>query len=124
MGIKNENHKAKRSRVYISLSDTELDKLKKLSYKEGMKPATFAKKSLKQSIDSIENIPESVNNDLQKVYSLLLNIWNNINQLARHSNIIKKVENENDVFWELRKIYKVVENYTKIRLENNEKDDY
>jgi hypothetical protein len=123
METKKEAKKFQRKRVYISLSEDELEKLKHLSLKEEIKPATFAKKSLDQSIKMIEHYPKSVNDGLQKVYSVLLNIGNNINQLARHSHIVKKIVNENDVFWELRRIYKVVEKYTKIRLENNEEND-
>lgn len=112
-----------RKRVWITLSDSEFEKLKKISLKEGVKHGDLVKASLMNFLESTQYIPTSVQEELQELRFLIRNIANNVNQMAWHSNRVKYVVDENKIFLELQKLQSVIFEYATGKL-RKKKDDY
>ena len=58
----------------------------------------------------------AVEEELKELRFLISNIANNVNQMARHSNQIKQVTDENEVFQKLHELEQLVTNFTNNRL--------
>ena len=54
--------------------------------------------------------------ELQELRFLISNISNNVNQLAHHSNRVRQVVNENEVFNRLRELDELITQFVDIRL--------
>lgn len=112
-----------RKRVWVSLSDSEFEKLRKISLKEGVKHGDLVKASLINLLESVQYIPTSVQEELQELRFLIRNIANNVNQMAWHSNRVKYVADENKLFLELQKLQSVVAEYVAGKLRRNKDDN-
>jgi len=58
-------------------------------------------------------IPKIVVDDLREVKFLIMNVANNINQIAHHSNTIKGLVDDNALLEHIRKLDEAVKKYTK-----------
>ena len=111
-----------RKRVWITLSDSEFEKLRKLSLKEGVKQGDLVKASLINMLESVEYVPTSIQEELQELRFLIRNIANNVNQMAWHSNRVKYVVDENKLFVELQKLQLLIAEYATGKLKRKEDD--
>jgi len=59
---------------------------------------------------------QAVEAELKELRFLISNIANNVNQMARHSNTVKQVTDENEVFRTLHELEQLVTDFTNNRL--------
>ena len=59
---------------------------------------------------------QAVEAELRELRFLISNIANNVNQMARHSNRLKHVTDENEVFQKLHELEQLVTDFTNNRL--------
>lgn len=60
--------------------------------------------------------PKEIMAELQELRFLISNISNNVNQMAHHSNRVKQVADENEVFNRLRELDDLITNFVDTRL--------
>ncbi len=110
-----QEYKKTHKKVTITLTNQEYKYFKALSKKEGIKQAELIRKL---ALSNSENI--FISNDLKESMDsfvfLIRNIANNINQIARHSNTIKKLVEENDLLMWLKKLEDSVKKYIKTQV--------
>lgn len=102
--------------VKVTLSMPEFARLKASAGAEGMKPATFARECVLATMEREARIPSGIQAELNAFRYLVRNISNNINQLAHHSNTIKRVSDERGVFRWLKALEGHVADYTSGKL--------
>ena len=61
----------------------------------------------------------AVEEELKELKFLLSNIANNVNQMARHSNRVRQVADEDGLFLMLQEAEKTIENFVEVRLKNS-----
>ena len=91
-----ETHK----RAYLVLTNAEHRDLSRGASAAGMKLAAYVKRlaMAAHSGSAVELIPEEVTSRLDELERLIRNVANNVNQMARHSNVIEEVLDEHEVF--------------------------
>lgn len=85
-------------RVNLTLTQTEYSYFKKIADREGVKVGKIIKTMALAQIGKTFYQPEEIQKKLDDLIFLIRNIANNLNQIARHSNTIKIVLDENKVF--------------------------
>ena len=111
-----------RNRIWATLSEKHFYKLVRLADKEGLKKSDLVRISVIHFIESIGYIPKKTQEDIDRFMFLVKNIANNVNQQTRHSNQIKRVVDENQIFIELKNLQSVVSDFIKGKL-RVKKDD-
>lgn len=91
-------------------------RLDRLAKREKAKMTTLVRSLLANAVTDQAFVPASVEAELKAFVRLMRNAANNLNQLAHHSNTVKRVLNEDAVFAELRRLEKHVSDYTNGRL--------
>ena len=99
-----EKNKGKTKRVSVTLSLSEFKELEKMAKVEKTKPTTLLKKLAFSNINKKVDFPLDVSADFSDLVHILRGVANNINQMARHSNIIKRVADESRLFAMLKEI--------------------
>ena len=102
--------------VKVTLPVSDYARLKASAKAEGKKPATLAREYLLSSLDREARIPAGIQAELNAFRYLVRNVSNNINQLAHHSNTIKRVADERGLFRWLKALEVHVVDYTSGRL--------
>jgi hypothetical protein len=94
---KNWQKEAKKRKKYVnvSFSKDEYDYIKKIADKEGEKVTPFIKALALAQAGKIDYIPKEKQDKLNEFVFMIRNIANNVNQIAKHSNTIKSLKNEN-----------------------------
>ena len=113
---KEQSHDVARNRVWIDLSDVELKKLEKSSNKECLKKSTFVKNILLQTLNSKLFVTNDIELELKQLRYLLSNMANNINQMAHHSNTIKRVVDEDQVLLAFLRIEETVNGFIEYKI--------
>lgn len=85
-------------RVNLTLTQTEYSYFKKIADRERVKVGKIIKTMALAQIGKTFYQPEEIQKKLDDLIFLIRNIANNLNQIARHSNTIKIVLDENKVF--------------------------
>ena len=88
--------KGRVKRVSLTFSSPEYREFEAAAKAEGEKPASHIKALAVQALRNEVTLPESVESELAEVTRLIRTIANNVNQMARHSNRIGRVLDENE----------------------------
>lgn len=102
--------------VKVTLRMSEFAKLKATAKTEGVRPATLACEYIKEALTGDPRVPASIEAEIKAVRHLIRNIGNNINQIAHHSNTIKRVADERGLFRWLKALEGHVADYTSGKL--------
>lgn len=103
-------------RVSITISLAEYSELEKRAKEEGVKQTTLIKNMALAYHQQNQAVPETIKNELRELRFLLLNVANNINQIAHHSNTVRQLADENGLLLEIQRLEQIVNNYVAQRL--------
>lgn len=106
--LKNKDAK---KRVTLRYSPDEYRQIEKLSAAVDIPPAVLIKRLSLAAINGERFLSADSEEELQSVRFLIRNIANNVNQMAKHSNTLKKVVDENQLLAELRQLETLVHDY-------------
>ncbi len=81
-----------------------------------MKPTTLFRELALSQLEGVSFIPDTIEEELKALRFLILNIANNVNQMAHHSNMLKGMVDERGLLNELRNLEKTISDHTKQRL--------
>jgi hypothetical protein len=95
-------------RVSITLTPEEYRTLKARAKAVGIRPTSLARELVTSPHGTPATPPEAIATELQELRFLLRNVANNINQIAHHSNTIKRLVYENGLLMEIRKMEEAV----------------
>ena len=95
-----QDRKATHKRAYLVLTTAEHRELSRGADAAGMKLAAYVKRlaMAAHSGSGAALVPEEVTSRLDELERLIRNVANNVNQMARHSNVIEEVLDEHEVF--------------------------
>ena len=99
-----EENKGKTKRISVTLSPDEFKQLEKMANTEKIKPTPLLKKLAFSSLEKKADFPLDVSADFGDLVHILRGVANNINQMAKHSNTIKRVADESRLFTLLKTI--------------------
>ena len=105
------DYQERTKRVSLTLSLAEYKELEKRAKTEGVKITTLAKNMMMAYHQQAPLIPEIVQKELQELRFLLRNVANNINQIAHHSNTIKRLADENGLLLEIQKMENTIDTF-------------
>ena len=97
-------NKGKTKRVSVTLSPDEFKQLEQMAKVEKTKPTALLKKLAFSSMNKKADFPLDISVDLGELVNILRGVANNINQMAKHSNTIKRVTDESRLFTMLKAI--------------------
>jgi len=103
-----DEYKKKTKRVSITLSLQEYRTLEAQAKKFGLKPTTFLKQKCFNSFDDKRFLSTQQQEDLKEFVRLIRSIANNVNQMAKHSNIFSAILNKKSVMQNLEFMEKKV----------------
>jgi hypothetical protein len=109
-------HKKLRKEVSVSLPVSLHHEFSEFAKKQNMSLAALMRESTDVQIRGNALKSRAVEAELKELRFLISNIANNVNQMARHSNTVKKVTDENEVFRTLHELEQLVTNFTNNRL--------
>ena len=104
--------------VTISIPISEYEELEKRAKKEGVKVSTLLKNMALAYMQTKTLIPSSIEDRLSEFIFLMRNVANNINQIARNSNLLKHLVEEESLLMELKKMEDLVKEYTLNKIKN------
>lgn len=107
-----KNYDEKVKYVTVSIPISEYKELEKLAKKEKIKVSKLVKNMTIAYMQTKTLIPNGVEERLTEFVFLMRNSANNINQIAKHSNTLKTLVDENGLFMELKKMEDLVRNFT------------
>lgn len=113
-----KTYKDKVKRVNLTFSNTEYRKIYRTAKADNMKVATFIKQLTLRTVNNEPHIPSTIHDELKTLRFAVLNIANNINQIAHHSNTIHNLTQaeENNLLQYLKQLDEVIRSYTSGRL--------
>ena len=103
-----EKHKSRIRRVNLSFNTSEITEFEVSAKASGVPLTTYVKSCAMQGHIGQRNAPEEVVNELADLSRMVRNIANNVNQMARHSNRIGQVLDENEVFAQIHDLEKLL----------------
>lgn len=109
-------YKERTRRVSITLSHSEYTAIEKRAKAENIKPTALIKNMAMAYYQQAPIIPEIVRDELQELRFLLRNVANNINQIAHHSNTIKRLADENGLLLEIQKMENTINDFVTQRM--------
>jgi hypothetical protein len=98
-------------RVSVTLTPEEYRTLKARAKAVGIRPTSLARELVTSPHGIPATPPEAIATELQELRFLLRNVANNINQIAHHSNTIKRLVDENGLLLEIRKMEEAVSSW-------------
>lgn len=104
--------------VTVSIPISEYEELEKQAKKEGVKVSTLLKNMALAYMQTKTLIPSSIEARLSEFIFLMRNVANNINQIARNSNLLKHLVEEESLLMELKKMEDLVKEYTLNKIKN------
>lgn len=102
--------------IKVALDPTLYRGLQRLAKRQKAKMTTLIRTILANATTDQALATPSVESDLKTLVRLMRNAANNLNQMAHHSNVVRRVVDESAVFAELRRLEKHVNDYTNGRL--------
>lgn len=104
--------------VTVSIPISEYEELEKQAKKEGVKVSTLLKNMALAYMQTKTLTPKAIEDRLSEFIFLMRNIANNINQIARNSNLLKHLVEENGLLMELKNMENLVKEYTLNKIKN------
>ncbi len=95
-------------RVSVTLTLKEYKILEREAKKHDLKPTTFLKKAFFSCLENKKLLSKVQEDELKEFVKIVRSIGNNINQMAKHSNIFRSILNRNRVLNQLEKLEKEV----------------
>lgn len=119
-----EANKSRTKRVSLTLSKDEYRAFSRAS--KGSKLAPFVKSCALSSLEQQALIPEEISEELKTLRFAVLNIANNINQIAHHSNLIRGMTSadEHNLLSHIKQLDDLIKRYTEGRLLSPDDDDH
>jgi hypothetical protein len=114
--IYNREYQERMHRIAVTLTPTEYRELSKRAQAEGVKTTTLVKNMAIAYHQGQAVMPEAVQSELQELRFLLRNVANNINQIAHHSNIIRRLADENGLLMEIQKMETTIHDFVTQKL--------
>ena len=118
-----EYHKAYKRQYYklnkslsVTVSMDDYEALKARADELGCKPIPLLRDMALSVLYDEAFMPELVESELKELRFLILNIANNVNQMAHHSNTSRSMIDEKGLLRELRKLEESISHYTNGRL--------
>lgn len=109
----NKEVRKKLKDVHIYLTQEEYEFFKQISEKEGVKVSKLLKTMALSQAGKTFYLPKDVQDKLTEFVFLMRNIANNVNQIARHSNTVKNLIDENGLLSYLRDLESTVKDYVR-----------
>lgn len=109
-------HRKTRKEVSVSLPISLHREFVGFAKKQNMSLAGLMRVSTDLQIRGNTLKSRTVEKELQELRFLISNIANNVNQMARHSNRLKQVTDENEVLNKLHELEQLVTDFTNSRL--------
>jgi hypothetical protein len=109
-------YKDRARRVSVTLTNAEYNDLAKRAKAEGVKPTALLKNMAIAYHQQAQIMPEMIRDELQELRFLLRNVANNINQIAHHSNTVKRLADENGLLLEIQKMETTISDFVTQRL--------
>lgn len=107
----NQKNKTQVKRVSMTLTPIEYARFEKRAKKEGVKVTTLVKNmAIAYEQQAPLFTPEQLH-EMQEMRFIFRNVANNINQIAHHSNTIKRLADENGLLLEIKKLEDIVLNH-------------
>ena len=109
-----QDYKGQAKRVNLTLSLAEYRVFSQAARKDNKKLASFIKDLAVSELESQAHIPSELQDELKTLRFAILNIANNVNQIAHHSNTVRQLalHEENNLLEYLRQLDEVVRQYT------------
>lgn len=96
--------KGRVKRVSLTFSAAEYREFEAAAKASGEKPASHIKALAVQALRNEVALPDTVEGELAEVSRLIRTIANNVNQMARHSNRVARVLDENEPLVEVARL--------------------
>jgi hypothetical protein len=109
--IYNREYADRVHRVALTLTPSEYKELSTRARAEGVKTTTLVKNMALAYHQGQTIMSEPILKELQELRFLLRNVANNINQIAHHSNTIKRLADENGLLLEIQKMEQIVQDF-------------
>jgi len=110
-------HRKTRKEVSVSLPISLHREFSGFAKKQNMSLAGLMREATDLQIRGVALKSQAVEAELKELRFLISNIANNVNQMARHSNRLKQVTDENEVFQKLHELEQLVTDFTNKRLQ-------
>lgn len=101
-------YKTRTHRVTVTLTPEEYATLKREAKALGLRPTSLAREFIVSTKGTLTTQPEAIQKELSEIRFLLRNTANNINQIAHHSNTIKRLVDENGLLLEVQKMEEAI----------------
>ncbi|MCB1736018.1 MAG: hypothetical protein H6981_14680 [Gammaproteobacteria bacterium] len=113
-----QGYKGQAKRVNLTLSLAEHRAFARAANKEQKKLASYIKELAIAGLDAQAHIPEALQAELKTLRFAVLNIANNVNQIAHRSNTLRELSQseENNLLGYLKQLDDVVRRYTAGRI--------
>ena len=99
--------------VHIYLTQEQYNYFEKVAEKEGLTVTSLIKAMALLQAEKTYYLPKEIQEKLNEFVFLIRNIANNVNQIARHSNIIKTLTDEHGLLNYLQRLETEVKEYVK-----------
>ncbi len=116
-------HKAYKRQYYklnkslsVTVSNDDYETLKARADELGMKPIPLLRDMAFSVLHDQAFVPELVETELKELRFLILNIANNVNQMAHYSNSVRGMIDDKGLLRELRRLEESISDYTQGRL--------
>ncbi len=105
-------------RIGLTLTPDEYKAISRLAKSQGQKPTSYVKKLVFSQLNQQIVLPKELQEELKTLRFAILNIANNVNQIAHHSNTVRHLTEleENNLLQHLKQLHEAVEAYTQGRL--------
>jgi len=103
-----QKHKAHVKRVTLSFDMSEIRGFESSARRSGKPLATYVKSCAMQGHIGQREAPDEVKAELADLSRLVRTVANNVNQMARHSNTISQVLDEQEVFAQIRDLESIL----------------
>ena len=97
-----KNYRKKVVRPSVTFSEEEFEKITALAESLQLKPAVLIKRLTLSALRGEQIQSPEATEELRGISFLLRNIASNLNQIARHSNRVRHVIDENSIFDQIR----------------------
>lgn len=109
----NKEVRTKLKDVHIYLTQQEYDFFKQTAEKQEIKVSKLIKTMALSQAGKTFYLPKEIQEELSEFVFLIRNIANNVNQIARHSNTVKTLVDENGLLSYLKDLETTVKDYVK-----------
>jgi len=117
-----DEYKTRVKRINLTLTKQQYQAFTKASGNQ--KVTTYIKDLALAGLNQQANIPENLQEELKTLRFAILNIANNVNQIARHSNTVRSITSaeENNLLQHIKQLEDAVSEYTKGRIMESDHD--